>query len=46
MNTTTENNMFRNESQGLLNKLESLDTCFMSILWGFLLNRLNLVSDK
>lgn len=46
MNATTENNMTRNESQGLLNKLQSLETCFMSILWGFLLNRLNVVSEK
>lgn len=34
INAITENNMTRNESQGLLNTLESLETSFISLYYG------------
>ncbi|KAF0722555.1 zinc finger MYM-type protein 1-like [Aphis craccivora] len=36
----------RNEASGLRKKFEKLETTFMAIFWGFILNRLNLVSKK
>ncbi|KAE9542524.1 hypothetical protein AGLY_003385 [Aphis glycines] len=36
----------RNEASGLRKKFEKLETAFMAIFWGFILNRLNVVSKK
>jgi len=36
----------RNEASGLRKKFEKLETTFMAIFWGFILNRLNVVSKK
>lgn len=48
MNATTENNKTRNESQGLLNKLESLRLalCLYYGVFYWVLNRLNVISEK
>lgn len=45
MNSTIEINMARKETQILLNKLESLETCFISKVFGFLLNRFNVDNE-
>lgn len=34
----------RNEASGLRKKFEKLEIKFMTIFWGFILNRLNVVS--
>ncbi|CAI6357145.1 unnamed protein product [Macrosiphum euphorbiae] len=36
----------RNEAKGLMNKISSLETAIMSVVWGFLLSRLNVTSNK
>ncbi|KAL4098683.1 hypothetical protein QTP88_023234 [Uroleucon formosanum] len=46
MDYNTENNITRNEAKGLMNKMSSLETAIMSVVWGFLLSRLNLTSNK
>ncbi|KAL4121888.1 hypothetical protein QTP88_014308 [Uroleucon formosanum] len=35
-----------NEAKGLMNKMSSLEIAIMSVVWGFLLSRLNLTSNK
>jgi hypothetical protein len=36
----------QNEASGLRKKFEKLETTFMVIFWGFILNRLSIVSKK
>lgn len=45
MNDHTENNITRHEAKELVNKISSLETTIMSVVWGFLLSRLNTTSS-
>ncbi|KAF0702305.1 zinc finger MYM-type protein 1-like, partial [Aphis craccivora] len=41
MDDDIENNITRNEEKGLMNKMSSLETAIMSVVWSFLLSQLN-----
>ncbi|CAI6352559.1 unnamed protein product [Macrosiphum euphorbiae] len=45
-NDDTEKTLTRNEASGILNKLNNLETAFLSIFWGQILHRFNLTSKK
>jgi len=46
MDDNTKNNITSNEAKGLINKMSSLETAIMSVVWGFLLSQLNFTSNK
>ncbi|XP_060877870.1 zinc finger MYM-type protein 1-like [Metopolophium dirhodum] len=46
MDDNTENNITRNEAKGLMNKMSSLETAIMTVVWSFLLSQLNFTSNK
>ncbi|XP_016661623.1 uncharacterized protein LOC107884322 [Acyrthosiphon pisum] len=45
-NDDAEKTLSRNEARGILNKLNNLETAFLSIFWGQILHRFNLTSKK
>jgi len=45
-NDDAEKTLTQNEARGILNKLNNLETTFLSIFWGQILHRFNLTSKK
>ncbi|XP_043271756.1 zinc finger MYM-type protein 1-like [Venturia canescens] len=45
-NDSTEKPISRSEAKGIRLKLDRLETAFMTVFWGFLLNRLNIANRK
>jgi hypothetical protein len=45
-NDETEKTLTRNEARGIVNKLNYLETAFLSIFWGQILHRFNITSKK
>jgi len=46
INDDTEKTLTRNEAKGIINKLNNLETAFLSIFWGQILHRFNITNKK